>query len=177
MKQVLTNAAEVKSLIDILLNQVLDKENYDLKVHGEIHFDECEPDEEGYVMGKFSFFPWGADAFQTMQHMLEQTVQDNYISIELFIENLQTPVEATKPHLREITEDNVRAFFNESFSGLDEVRTAGSMYVGDNGAFIVDYLDVSDGEKAGLVVLWESAFGKNSFTTIQYNGGMQLHLC
>jgi len=174
MKTVLNTKASVKSLVNILLNQVLDKENYDLKVEGEIHFDECEPDEPGYVMGNFTFLPWGADAFQCMQSLLETTVDENYISIEVTVHNIQEPIE--EPKLA-VTEDNVRTTFDETFKTLDEARSAGSMYVGDNGAFMLDYMDVTEEERNTIVAFWEKSFTRDSFIHHKYDGNnMILHI-
>lgn len=88
MKTELKTTEDVQALEKILLNQVLDKTNYDLAVVCEIHFDECEPTEEGYVVGKMEFFPWGADAFDTMENILRTTVQPKYMSIAVEVKNM-----------------------------------------------------------------------------------------
>lgn len=178
MNTVLNTQADVKELINILLNQVLDKENYDMKVEGEIHFDECEPDEEGYVIGNFTFVPWGADAFQVMQSLFENTVEADYISIDVTVHNMQAPIEKTAPPKRDVTEDNVRDVFNESFQTLDNCRSAGAMYVGDNGAYMMDYMDITEAEQNTIIAFWEEAFTRDSFIHHNYdgNGNMILHI-
>jgi hypothetical protein len=177
MKSNLKSEADVKNIINILLNQVLDKENYELRVHGEIHFEECEPEELGYVIGSFTFQPWGADAFQCMQTMLENVVQDDYISIELDIENMQEPVEPCKPVYSSITEDNVREHFNRTFSLLDDSRSAGAFYVGDNGAYMCDYMDITPDEVAVITEAWKQAFTGDSFITNEYRGNcLMIHI-
>jgi hypothetical protein len=85
----LTTSGEVKELVNRLLNQVLDKENYEMIVNCSVHFDECEPGDCGYVLAKTTFYPWGADAFQVMQEFLENTVSCNYISVEVHVENIK----------------------------------------------------------------------------------------
>ena len=177
MKSTLNTQADVKSLINILLNQVLDKENYNLTVEGEIHFDECEPDEEGYLIGSFKFIPWGADAFQCMQSLFENTVETDYISIDVTVHNLQEPVEATAPPKKDVTEDNVRTVFNETFLMLDTARSAGAMYVGDNGAYMLDYMDITEAERNTIVAVWTEAFTRDSFIYNEYRGNcMMLHI-
>lgn len=88
MKKELKTEADVGALEEILLNQVLDKQNYGIVVSCEIHFDECEPTEEGYIVGKMEFFPWGADAFDTMENILRATVQPEYMSISVTVSNM-----------------------------------------------------------------------------------------
>ena len=136
LKVELKNEADVKAVLATLLHQVLDKQNYELVVAGEIHFDECEPTEEGYVVGSFSFHPWGADAFDCMENIITKTVQPAYMSIALTVEGLQATFE-----------EEVREAFDTSFAKLDDCKSAGSMYVGDNGAFILQYLDTTEDEQ------------------------------
>lgn len=180
MNVTLNTQEEVRKLVNILLNQVLDKENYDMKVHVKICFVECEEDEPGYDMGSCTFIPWGADAFNVMQEFFENTVSPDYINLIVDVENIQEPIQETaeiNKQVTQVTEENVRKLFNETFTNLDTARTAGSMYVGDNGAFLLDYLDVTEGEKAGLVARWTQEFGPNSFVTVQYNGNcLQIHI-
>jgi hypothetical protein len=121
--------------------------------------------------------PWGADAFQCMQTMLESTVQDDYISIELNIENLQEPAEPSKPTYILITEDNVREHFNMTFNLLDDSRSAGAFYVGDNGAYMCDYMDITPDEATLLTEAWEQAFTRDSFITTEYRGNcLMIHI-
>ena len=143
----LKTTEDVKAILAVLLNQVLDKQNYDLVVAGEIHFEECEPDELGYVVGSFSFSPWGADAFDCMENMISKTVQENYMSIVLNVTNVQIELE-----------ERVRDYFNETFKGLDEARSAGTIYVGDNGECIARYLDVDAQQLADIIANWERDF-------------------
>lgn len=44
-------------------------------------------------------------------------------------------------------EDKVREIFNLSFAELDDCKSAGSFYTGDNGAFILQYLDTTEDEQ------------------------------
>ena len=177
MKRELKTSADVKSIINILLNQVLEKENYDLKVEAEVHFDECEPTEDGYIMGNATFLPWGADAFNVMQEFLENTVSADYISVELNIHNLQEPVEEATRFKREITEEIVREHFNLTFSALDDSRSAGAFYVGDNGAYMCDYMDITKEEAEMILVNWAEAFTSDAFIAHEYRGNcMMIHI-
>ena len=57
-----------------------------------------------------------------------------------------------------ITEDNIRDTFNWTFSQLDENRSAGAMFVGDNGCFLLRYFDITDTERDFLIRHIEKRF-------------------
>jgi hypothetical protein len=48
-------------------------------------------------------------------------------------------------------EDRMREIFNLTFASLDDCKSAGSFYTGDNGAFILQYLDTTEAEQE---VVW-----------------------
>jgi hypothetical protein len=179
MQRTINSPLAAKSITSIILDQVMEKQNYDLKVHCKICFVECDPGEPGYDMGVCTFIPWGADAFQVMQGFIENTVDPNYIHLDITIENLQDPVKEVEFYKRRpVTEDNVRGFFNLTFSYLDKARSAGAIYVGDNGAYILDYLDVTQEECDKLREQWLEAFGPNCSYSHKYQErSFQIHIC
>ena len=61
-------------------------------------------------------------------------------------------------------EDRVRAYFNDTFKDLDECRSAGTVYVGDNGECIVRYLDVEVQQLADILASWGEQFPTEMIT-------------
>lgn len=178
MKTILNTAADVRRINSILLDQVMEKQNYDIKVHCNICYVECEPGDAGYDMGSCTFLPWGADAYNVMTEFFENTVSEDYINLELTIDNLQEPVvEAAFYKRRPITEDNVREFFNVTFSYLDDAKSAGAVYVGDNGAYILDYIDITQEQAEKILTQCREAFGGDSCIGLGYHDNcFQIHI-
>lgn len=76
-----------------------------------------------------------------------------------------------------LKEDEVREHFNITFAKLDECRSAGSMYVGDNGAYILQYLDVNEVERTMITAYWKDAYPKFSIHVTNPEGGFDVHIC
>ena len=78
----------------------------------------------------------------------------------------------TPPFQLEVTEEHVRDTFNWTFSQLDDCRSAGTMYVGDNGCFLLRYYDISEKETAFLVQSIQKCFS----TAVVTKGGTTLEI-
>jgi hypothetical protein len=137
----LKTETDVNVMINTILDQVMNQQNYDMVVDCVIHFEECEPQDIGYVIGTLQFNPWGADAFEVMESCIRKVVSPDFMSIAITVNNVQISFE-----------DEVRALFNSTFTKLDENKSAGSMYVGDNSCFILQYLDTTEDEQN---MIWE----------------------
>ena len=76
-----------------------------------------------------------------------------------------------------VTEENVRKEFNLAFCQLDPSRSAGSMYVGDNGTYILEFLDIEEEEK-NMIIAWFLAGFKDISLSDQFiNDTLMLHIC
>lgn len=60
----------------------------------------------------------------------------------------------------ENNEEYARAEYNKIFSLLDDTKSAGSFYIGDNGCFMLEFLEINNAElemlKAALLDSFES---------------------
>jgi hypothetical protein len=136
----LKTETDVNVAIAAILEQIMDKLNYEMAVTAVIHFEEIDPQDIGYVVGTMHFHPWGADAFECMEESIRRVVSPDHMSIALTVENMQST-----------QEEDVHEAFNRTFNKLDDCRSAGTVYVGGNGGYILRYLDVNSAERD---VIW-----------------------
>ena len=75
-------------------------------------------------------------------------------------------------------EDNIRETFNSSFSLLQEAKSAGSIYAGDNGCYILEFLDVNEREQCLVLNYLEKHLSASHCLTPYYKeNSLQVFVC
>ncbi len=79
--------------------------------------------------------------------------------------------------LLEVNEENLRKEFDSVFSQLEECRSSGSIYIGDNGTYLLEFLDITEKEK-NMIITWFTERFKNIQLTKRFFGRtLLLHIC
>jgi hypothetical protein len=99
---------------------------------------------------------------------------------DFYLENGIDMISACKKEpkdLSEFNEDNVREHFNTTFSKLDDCKSAGSMYVGDNGSYILRYLDITELEQDMILSYWKEAYPKADIYLDTDDNNLDINIC
>ena len=75
-------------------------------------------------------------------------------------------------------EDRVRNAYNRAFALLEEYKSAGSFYTGDNGCYILEFLDVNSVEQAEVISCIEAALNEDfALCTEATDYSLQIIVC